>query len=134
MLFSWSGSLECELWTGGRGALNQHLFRVTSSTYPKWFYYFWIKHHLPTFRHIAAAKATTMGHIQRGHLTEARVVLPQRELLQKATRHLDPLIEALIARRLQARNIECMRDLLVPKLISGAIEVHSVDALLHDPA
>jgi len=41
VLFSWSGSLEVELWCGGRGALNQHLFKVTSSDFPKWFYYLW---------------------------------------------------------------------------------------------
>ena len=29
VLFSWSGSLEIVTWTGGRGALNQHLFKVT---------------------------------------------------------------------------------------------------------
>jgi len=34
VLFSWSGSLEVELWCGGRGALNQHLFKVTSSDFP----------------------------------------------------------------------------------------------------
>ncbi|RLG25602.1 hypothetical protein DRN85_05445 [Methanosarcinales archaeon] len=64
LLFSWSGSLEIRIWCGGRGALNQHLFKVTSEKYPKWFYYFWIKRYLPEFRHIAAGKATTMGHIQ----------------------------------------------------------------------
>lgn len=29
LLFSWSGSLESVIWTGGRGALNRHLFKVT---------------------------------------------------------------------------------------------------------
>ncbi|WDT79484.1 MAG: restriction endonuclease subunit S [Candidatus Manganitrophus sp.] len=72
VLFSWSGSLECILWAGGRGALNQHLFKVTSIEYPKWFYYLWIRRYLADFRHIAAAKATTMGHIQRHHLSEAK--------------------------------------------------------------
>jgi type I restriction enzyme S subunit len=71
VLFSWSGSLEVELWCGGLGALNQHLFKVTSSEFPKWFYLLWTLHHLSEFRLIAAAKATTMGHIQRGHLTAA---------------------------------------------------------------
>ncbi len=33
ILFSWSGSLECALWAGGPGALNQHLFKVSSSNY-----------------------------------------------------------------------------------------------------
>ena len=69
VLFSWSGSLEVELWCGGRGALNQHLFKVTSSKFPKWFYFLWTRHHLPDFRATAAGKATTMGHIQRHHLT-----------------------------------------------------------------
>jgi type I restriction enzyme S subunit len=40
ILFSWSGSLECVLWAGGPGALNQHLFKVTSSDYPRWLCYF----------------------------------------------------------------------------------------------
>ena len=46
ILFSWSGSLECVLWTGGPGALNQHLFKVTSSNYPQWLCYFAVHHHL----------------------------------------------------------------------------------------
>jgi type I restriction enzyme, S subunit len=75
VLFSWSGSLSVELWCGGPGALNQHLFKVTSERYPKWFYYLWTRAHLADFREIAAGKATTMGHIQRGHLNAARVLV-----------------------------------------------------------
>ena len=36
-LFSWSGSLLARFWTGGEGALNQHLFKVMSNRYPMWF-------------------------------------------------------------------------------------------------
>src|SRR5579884_1300724 len=39
ILFSWSGSLECVVWAGGQGALNQHLFKVTSGHYPRWLCY-----------------------------------------------------------------------------------------------
>ena len=80
VLFSWSGSLEVEVWSGGRGALNQHLFKVASDKVPKWFYYFATRHHLPNFRAIAADKATTMGHIQRKHLTEARIAVAPPEV------------------------------------------------------
>ena len=59
ILFSWSGSLECVLWAGGPGALNQHLFKVTPSNFPRWLCYFAVHHHLRGFRHIAAGKATT---------------------------------------------------------------------------
>lgn len=34
VIFAWSGSLMVKIWTGGRAALNQHLFKVTSSEYP----------------------------------------------------------------------------------------------------
>jgi type I restriction enzyme, S subunit len=81
VLFSWSGSLECVLWTGGRGALNQHLFKVASDRFPKWFYYLWIHQHLSWFQTIAAGKATTMGHIQRHHLAEAKVSVPPPTIL-----------------------------------------------------
>ena len=75
VLFSWSGSLEVEFWCGGDGALNQHLFKVSSAEVPKWFYYLATRHFLHGFREIAAHKATTMGHIQRKHLTEARLLV-----------------------------------------------------------
>ena len=61
ILFSWSGSLECRFWAGGRGALNQHLFRVIPNGTPKWLCYLAILSHLNEFRSIAAGKATTMG-------------------------------------------------------------------------
>ena len=62
ILFSWSGGLTTCIWCGGNGALKQHLFKVTSQSYPKWFYYQLIQYHLPEFQHIAAGKTTTMGH------------------------------------------------------------------------
>ncbi len=123
VLFSWSGSLEVELWCGGPGALNQHLFKVTSAEFPKWFCYLWTLYHLDEFRLIAAGKATTMGHIQRGHLTAARVLVPSRPLLKSMTGIMSPLIERIIANRIQSRTLATLRDTLLPKLLSGEIRV-----------
>jgi len=123
VLFSWSGSLECVLWTGGRGALNQHLFKVTSVEYPKWFYFQWIHEHLEDFRGIAAGKATTMGHIQRHHLSDAKVVVPVRETLEVASGILSPLINRIIATRNESRTLATLRDAMLPKLISGEVRV-----------
>ncbi len=76
LLFSWSGTLEVNFWCDGPGALNQHLFKVSSNLYPRSFYYFWLLHHLASFRETAAHKATTMGHIQKHHLAHAKAVVP----------------------------------------------------------
>ncbi len=134
VLFSWSGSLEVELWCGGPGALNQHLFKVTSPEFPKWFYYLWTLYHLDEFRLIAADKATTMGHIQRGHLTAAKVLIPPRPLLDAMTRTMAPLIERLIANRIQSRTIATLRDTLLPKLLGGELSVGAAVATVEATA
>ena len=130
VLFSWSGSLMCVLWTGGRGALNQHLFKVTSAEFPKWFYYLWIHQHLADFRHIAAGKATTMGHIQRHHLSDAKVVVPGRDTLKTASHALSPLVERIITTRIESRTLAALRDALLPKLISGELRVRDAERIV----
>jgi type I restriction enzyme S subunit len=130
VLFSWSGSLEVDIWCGGDGALNQHLFKVTSSRFEKWFYYLWTKHHLASFRQIAASKATTMGHIQRSHLTLAKVVVPSDEILALANEIFAPLVDRIVENTLQANTLSNLRDTLLPRLISGQLRITDAEAEL----
>lgn len=123
ILFSWSGSLEVIIWCGGKGALNQHLFKVTSEEYPKWFYYRWIKYHLPEFQQIAAGKATTMGHIQRHHLSEAEVIVPEESEMSKMNEIMVPILDKIIANNLESRTLAELRDTLLPRLMCGEIRV-----------
>lgn len=127
VLFSWSGSLEVEVWCGGEGALNQHLFKVTSSEFPKWFCFWWTRFHLERFRQIAASKATTMGHIQRGHLSEAKVLVPPREMLDLMSTYLAPLLDRVVENELQAQTLAALRDTLLPRLISGQLRLPQAD-------
>ncbi len=123
IIFSWSGSLAVDIWKYGEGALNQHLFKVTSDEYPKWFYYYWIKYHLPEFRIIAESKATTMGHIQRGHLTAAKVLIPGNYEMELMNETMQPLIEKVEKNNAQILTLQKLRDTLLPKLISGEVRV-----------
>jgi type I restriction enzyme S subunit len=130
LLFSWSGSLEARIWAGGRGALNQHLFRVTPAGYPKWFVYHWICEHLPEFQAIAAGKATTMGHIQRHHLHEALAVVPPEAVLKTADTVISPISHQSLHVRLQSRTLAALRDALLPKLLSGQIRVREAEEVI----
>jgi len=123
VIFSWSGSLVVDIWKYEEGALNQHLFKVTSDKYPKWFYYYWIKYHLPEFRIIAESKATTMGHIQRGHLSAAKVLVPSNDELKAMSETMQPLIEKIERNNAQILTLQKLRDTLLPKLISGEVRV-----------
>ncbi len=126
VLFSWSGSLTAILWPYGKGALNQHLFKVTSSKYPKWFYYQWIWQHLPFYRMIAASKATTMGHIKRQHLSETKAYIPSDPLLKEADKIFAPMLSRIVDLGTEIRCLSNMRDNLLPKLISGELRVEDV--------
>lgn len=121
LLFSWSGTLEVDFWFGGKGALNQHLFKVTSEHYPSWFCLSWIRHHLPWFRTIASSKATTMGHIKRNHLSEAQVVTPSQQVLDEAGNVIGPLYGLHARLMIESRKLAQLRDYLLPKLLSGTV-------------
>ena len=129
-LFSWSGSLMAQFWTGGEGTLNQHLFKVTSDQYPPWFFAGWVQFHLDEFRRIAASKATTMGHIQRSHLQAAMVSCPPDGVLMGLGAVIEPLVKRGILARLESRTLAEIRDVLLPGLVSGGIRLCEAEKVM----
>lgn len=127
VIFSWSGSLLVDFWCGGICGLNQHLFKVTSNKYDKWFYYAWTKHHLDRFIAVAADKATTMGHIKRDELSKAEVLIPNEADYKRIGTLLQPIYDLIIANRIENKKLAETRDTLLPKLMTGEIDISEVD-------
>lgn len=127
VIFSWSGSLLVDFWCGDICGLNQHLFKVTSNNYDKWFYYAWTKHHLDRFIAIAADKATTMGHIKRDELAKAEVLIPNEADYNRIGALLQPIYDLIIANRIENKRLAETRDTLLPKLMTGEIDISEVD-------
>lgn len=123
VIFAWSASLMVKIWDGEQCVLNQHLFKVTSKDFPKWFYYHWCKYHLDNFIAISSAHATTMGHIKRGDLDEAMCVIPSSDELIKMDDEISPIFEKIETSSRQIKSLEKMRDTLLPKLLSGEVRV-----------
>ena len=96
LIFSWSGTLMIDFWVGGKGGLNQHLFKVTSKKFKKWFYYLATKFHLDEFIRIADGNKTSLGHIKREHLENAIVFIPEENQLIYFDGSMKILIENLI--------------------------------------
>ena len=128
VVFSWSGSLLVDFWCGGDCGLNQHLFKVTSSKYDKWFYYAWTCFHLDRFIALAADKATTMGHIKRSALEDAEVLIPSAKDYAAIGELVSPLYEQVISNRIESRKLATLRDTLLPRLMSGEISVAHLPA------
>ena len=124
VVFSWSGTLMVDIWCGGICGLNQHLFKVTSDNYPKWFYLMWTKHHLAEFIRIAKDKAVTMGHIKRGDLEKAQVAIPDSNTLDKMSEVMNVIFDQIINSRLESNALSTLRDTLLPRLMSGELKIN----------
>ena len=126
IIFSWSGTLMVKVWCGGKCGLNQHLFVVEPKDYPEWFVYLWTKHHLDNFIHIAKDKAVTMGHIKRGELDKAKVIVPDEINMATIDSIMRPLHNQIISNMKESRRLASLRDTLLPHLMSGELRVGDV--------
>lgn len=116
IIFSWSGSLKVDIWVGGRAGLNQHLFKVTSKKFPKWFYYLWTKHHLDEFIRIADGNKTSLGHIKREHLENAIVLIPTQDKMEQMNFVQNSLMKKNIILKKQNQKLEELKSLLLGKM------------------
>ena len=123
ILFSWSATLEVIIWGKERGALNQHIFKVTSDTYPKSFIYFELKSYLKVFKSIAELRKTTMGHITQDHLKQAKIVVPPIEIISKLDAKLQPIMLKQQILENQNQELTQLRDWLLPMLMNGQVKV-----------
>ena len=116
IIFSWSGTLKVEIWAGGIGGLNQHLFKVSSKKYEKWYYYLWTIFHLKEFIRIAEGKATSLGHIKREHLNDAKVLVPLNNQIGIMNKLMNPIFKSITNKKIEMRILKNMNDFLLSKL------------------
>ena len=122
IIFSWSATLTAKIWDGEDGLLNQHLFKVTpNSDVSREFVLQSILKTLDEFRNLTTG--STMKHIQRGKLGQVYVLVPTNDIMTK----FEDLSEVYRTQALMLnRNVLILseaRDRLLPKLMSGEIEV-----------
>jgi len=124
VLFAWSASLEVKMWSGGRGALNQHIFKVVSDRYPKSYYYYQLVNYLEHFKMMAENRKTTMGHITQEHLEQSRIVLPPRHLTDNLEKLIAPIFKTQINVEIENHKLAELRDWLLPILINGQVTMN----------
>ena len=64
-----------------------------------------------------------MGHIKRGDLDTAMVLVPPNPELEVMSQQMTPLLDKQIANAEQIRTLEKLRDTLLPRLMSGEVRV-----------
>jgi len=115
VIFSWSGTLAIDIWTGGYAGLNQHLFKVSSDDFPKWYYYLSTKLYIEEFKRIADGNKTSMGHIKREHLDNSFISYPN-ENFNSFNAIFEPLISKVESNKLETQTLKELQSLLLAKM------------------
>jgi type I restriction enzyme S subunit len=132
VLFAWSGSLTVMRWFRPDAIINQHIFKVIPrSGLPIWLAFEATSSALEIFRGIAADKTTTMGHIQRHHLDEP-VSVPLDAVVPSLDTKLGPLWDRALAAEQESLILAGLRDILLPRLVSGELRVRDAEKIMEE--
>lgn len=121
ILFSWSATLETMIWTGGKGGLNQHIFKIIPKEYAKYYVYMQLSAYIINFVHMAEARKTTMGHITTDHLKQSRIALPTKKITDMYDEKVQGIFNKMICNSRQNRELILLRDFLLPLLMNGQV-------------
>lgn len=127
ILFSWSATLDVQIWTSGIGGLNQHIFKVTSEKYPRSYFYYELLNYLQHFKMMAQLRKTTMGHITQDHLKQSRICIPPINLINNLEAILNPILEKIILNKTENQKLVELRDWLLPMLMNGQVKVGGIE-------
>ncbi len=76
--------------------------------------------------------ATTVIHLGKGDIDGFRVIVPSPEILGIFSSVTTPLYEEVVANKKQTRVLANIRDVLLPKLISGEIRIPDAEKMLEE--
>ncbi len=133
LVYSWSGSpdtsLEAFLWSGRRGLLNQHIFKVISATKAeKRFVYYLLQYLRPVLVETARNKQTTgLGHVTIADMKRLLVCMPGKEVLAAFDQIVAPIFDKAFTNTLESRSLATLRDTLLPKLLSGELSIGDME-------
>ena len=111
------------LWSGKKAYLNQRVVKI-ESTYNSMCNYFLLLSIAPQVKFWEQAIAgTTVAHLGDKHLKKMLVLVPESNVLNKANEILDKIMIEKNALFKQNRFLIKQRDMLLPRLMSGKLEV-----------
>ena len=122
ILFAWSASIGAYLWYSGKSILNQHIFNVKpfDKELHNWLY-FSLLEKIPDFMNLS--NGATMQHIKKSALNMVYLPVPDKRIYKEFQKETNPILNLIINLHQQNTKLREARDILLPRLINGQIEV-----------
>lgn len=125
ILVGMDGAFHMGRWVGGVAWLNQRVvrFRPKGGIPRSWL--FWVTEE-PIKILEATIVGTTVAHLSARDLKEMRVLVPSNAVLEAAGSVLEPMSDLELTLKKKNAVLRVTRDLLLPKLISGELDVSAM--------
>lgn len=123
MLIGMDGIFHMTLWTGERALQNQRTVRVTSKVrnLSNYYLYFSLYPQIKALEQMIVG--TTVAHLGDKHLKKITILIPEDKILKMSYEKLEPMMNRIYSLQQQITNLTQQRDLLLPRLMSGKLEV-----------
>ena len=123
MLIGMDGIFHMTLWTGERALQNQRTVRVTSKVknLSNYYLYFSLYPQIKALEQMIVG--TTVAHLGDKHLKKITILIPEDKILKMSYERFEPMMNRIYSLQQQITNLTQQRDLLLPRLMSGKLEV-----------
>jgi type I restriction enzyme S subunit len=129
LLIGMDGIFHMCLWSGCEAYLNQRAARLRPKENHSLYWLFLVTR--PAIKRLEETiVGTTVAHLSARDLNDMKVAVPPSSLRNVARKVLDPIAELIVNLKHQSANLRAQRDLLLPKLISGELDVRRVERVM----
>jgi type I restriction enzyme, S subunit len=133
ILVGMDGNFHMGFWVGGQAYLVQRVARFR----PKaeiGRYHLFLTLQEPIQRLNATITGTTVAHLGDKHIKTIEVKWPHAQLINQLNSALEPMLAEILNLRIKNTNLHRTRDLLLPRLISGEVDVSELDIAIPEEA
>ena len=123
ILIGMDGNFHMCLWNGARAFLNQRVVKITSKheNFCNNLLLLSIQSQIKFWEQVISG--TTVAHLGDKHLKKVRVLIPSSDILQSINNQIEPIMAEKNRLFNQNKLLERQRNLLIPRLMSGKLEV-----------
>jgi type I restriction enzyme S subunit len=103
-------------------SINQGIIAmICHSQLPNYYVLHWTKHNMEHI--ISKANGSTFLEINKQNFRPIKIIVPPVKILDRFTEIIDPVYRQIVSFLFESRNLTSIRDTLLPRLMSGEIEV-----------
>ena len=123
LLYKWACNFGPEIWNEEKVIYHYHIWKikVNEEIMNKSFLFYYLKFNTPLW--LGGTNGATMVHITKESMEKKKILVPSAKVLDKFDFTVNEIIRRMDLLQQQINNLTQQRDLLLPRLMSGKLEV-----------